>query len=82
VKNMVADLDEKLSDSGPRDVEGASPVGSSPAGSDQEEEASPDPGRRNLFLAGIQEVRRTGEGEIGPFDAEMVQMCLFFHRPR
>lgn len=74
---MVADLDEKLSDCGPRDVEGGSPHSSPPgsdqedSGSDKEEEsgrreggsrASPDTsqgGRKNLFLAGMQEVGRS-----------------------
>ena len=39
VKNLVADLDEKLSDCGPRDVEGGSPH-SSPPGSDQDDSGS------------------------------------------
>ena len=39
VKNLVADLDEKLSDCGPRDVEGGSPHSSPPA-SDQDDSGS------------------------------------------
>ena len=39
VKNMVADLDEKLSDCGPRDVEAGSPHSSPPA-SDQDDSGS------------------------------------------